>query len=58
MCPGSGTGSRTTDRECRTTSTVTSRPFGIRTRSRSISKTFPSNTRSLDSTDNVSVAFA
>ena len=44
--PGSGTGTITTDFEWRTTSTVVERPFGIRTRSRSMVKTRPVYTRS------------
>src|SRR5262245_53008175 len=46
--PFSGTGRSTTDFTWRTTSTVTSRPLGMRTRSRSTSKTFPVNTRSCE----------
>src|SRR5688572_17277815 len=49
-CPGSGTGTMTTDAEWRTTSTVTSRPLGMRTRSRSTLKTLPLKTRWLSST--------
>src|SRR5688572_18538452 len=47
-CPGSGTGTITADGGWRITSTVTSRPFGIVTRSRSTSKTLPSKMRSVE----------
>src|SRR5690348_16819772 len=45
--PGSGTGTSTTDFGCRTMSSVTSRPFGSVTRSRSTEHTLPLKTCSL-----------
>src|SRR5215218_4500307 len=46
--PGSGIGAITAEATCRMTSTVTVRPFGITTVSRSTSNTLPPNARSVE----------